>query len=105
MASVKPFVLRAFQGGLNVYNPPHIIQEDQVTEAINVEFHGAAMGQKRLGCAAIDLPASVLAEHGVYKMHRHMSNDDESVAELWMLIGTNTSSASLAYMDGSHVWD
>lgn len=97
MASAAPFVFASFRGGVNLYDPPTALDVDQVVEANNVELTGAACSQRRRGNAAVDLPASVLAEKGVWKMYRHLPSADETASELWLLAGTPSITAFLSY--------
>lgn len=93
----SPFVFSSFRGGLNLYDPPIALSQDQVVEATNVEWAGATLGDRRMGHTAITLPASVTALTGVWKMHRHLPSSDESAAQLWVLAATPNTSAILSY--------
>lgn len=97
----QPITLSSFRGGLNQFDPPTALPNDQVTEATNVEFVGASLGSRRKGHSALTLPAFLTAYTAVYKMHRHLPSSDESESELWVLAGTPGVGATLGYKSGS----
>lgn len=99
MASGKgsPFVISSFKGGLNLYDPPTALPQDQVVEATNVEWNGSTLGDRRLGHSVVTLPAHIQALTGVYKMHRHLPTNDESASQLWILAATPGVTADFYY--------
>lgn len=48
------------KGGLNNTDQPTALPDDQVVEATNVEFLFSQLGERRLGCASIDIAGSGL---------------------------------------------
>ncbi len=90
------FVIRSLRGGLNNSDPSNAIPDDQVVTAENVEFVSSMLGERRLGCTAIDTAGSGLATKSrVSFIYRHVPATDEGDAELWALGVTGTSSSAL----------
>lgn len=52
-------IIASHRGGLNE-DPPSSLQETECVEALNVEFWTALLGERRLGCAALDMTSSGL---------------------------------------------
>lgn len=96
-----PSVLSSFRGGVNTYDPATDLSFDQVVEAANIEFRGAACGERRHGFNDISLSSDVTSRDGVWLMHRHLPGTDESAAQLWVLACTVAGTPILAYKSGS----
>lgn len=82
------FTLASLRGGLNDTDPPTALQDDQCTVAENVEFNLSTLGERRKGCADIDLPVAITGDsnmQAVTFLHRHLPTTDETASELWVL--------------------
>src|SRR5688572_24227458 len=80
----KDFTITSLRGGLNDNDPPTALQDDQCTEAENVEWNRSTLGEKRRGCVAVNT-ASVFANtslQAVTFLHRHLPTTDETASEL-----------------------
>jgi hypothetical protein len=69
-------------------SPPSELANDACTQAENIEFVNSTLGERRSGCTAIALPASVTADadlDAVTWMYRHLEVNDEDNAQLWLL--------------------
>lgn len=80
------FDLTSLRGGLDDTTPPSALAPDACTVAENVEFVNSTLGERRLGCTAITLPASITGDanlDAVTWMFRHLPDNDETTAELW----------------------
>lgn len=89
------FILTSLRGGANNTDPSIAIPDDQAVRMQNVELIDAMLGERRLGTAAVTLPAFLSARDRVTFLHRHISNALETDAELWALGITGTSAAHL----------
>lgn len=79
----KDFNLTSLRGGLNNWDPPNTVADDQVIDAVNVEFNLSQLGERRKGSLAIASPAALTALNACTLLSRHLPTSDESVAELW----------------------
>jgi hypothetical protein len=85
---MSDFTLFSLRGGLNDFDPPTALPSDACTVAENVEFFYSTLGERRLGCTAVSLPASITADPNmtaVVWMYRHLPTASESGAQLWVL--------------------
>jgi len=84
----KTFTLTSLRGGLDDTSPPIALADDACVLAENVEFVDSTLGERRLGCEAIDLPEDVSGDADLDAttwMYRHLPENDEGEAELWVL--------------------
>lgn len=94
------FVIKSLRGGMNDWDPPSALDDDQCTLAQNVEFNRSMLGERRRGSLAIDLSGSALAAcNRIVFLHRHLPTTNESDAQLWAMGITDPSTAVLAYKD------
>lgn len=82
MAS-KPFVISDLTGGINQYDTPGEIPNDQCMEAENVEFFRSTIGERRAGSASVTVGASLNTKTHTGILHRHLPTADQTIAELW----------------------
>jgi hypothetical protein len=85
---MSDFLIDSLRGGLNIVDPAASLPKDACTVANNVEFFNSTLGERRLGCTGIDLPATLVADanmEAVTFLYRHLPTNSESDAELWLL--------------------
>ncbi len=88
------------RGGLNDFDPPTELEQDQCVRATNVDFHTSRLGERRRGGVEIDLTGSDLeACDRIVWTHRHLPTTDPADAQCWALGITDPSTAVLAYKD------
>lgn len=95
---MPPFLMSSLRGGINNVDPPISLADDQVVEAMNVEFIRSELGERRRGSAAIDDGGNLLNSLRVVWMHRHLPDGDERNAQLWVW-WTEALTSHLAYKD------
>lgn len=79
----KPFVISDLTGGINQYDTPGSIPNDQCMEAENVEFFRSTIGERRLGSSSVTIGASLSTKTHMGYLHRHLPTADQTIAELW----------------------
>lgn len=93
--SFSTITISSLRGGVNDNDPPTSLAADACTVAENVEFFQSTLGERRLGCLAINLPTSITADddiEAVTWMGRHLPTNFLGDAELWAL-GQNLTSS------------
>lgn len=78
-----------FSGGLNLFDPPTALPDNQVVEAFNVHWDTSRIGVKRAGLTS---KLTGTSGYGAIFMHRHLPTNDPTQAELYVLhyhSGTN----------------
>lgn len=78
----------SLRGGLSDNEPPLSLPNDACVLAENVEFFYSTLGERRLGCAKIDLPASITGDSNIQAvtwLGRHLPTNNLGDAELWAL--------------------
>lgn len=97
MADVKYLTISSLRGGLNDADPPLALESDSCTLAENVEFFNTTLGERRLGCVAINMEGTVIGSDDdpsaifgtgadqVSWAGRHLPTNDQRDAELWQL--------------------
>lgn len=74
--------------GYNDTDAPTDVAADQCVVAENVEFYNSALGERRLGCDDISLPASITGDANIQAitwLKRHLPTTVETASELWVL--------------------
>jgi len=104
MAQSPDFNLFSLRGGLNSTDPQMALASDACVVAENVEFLNATLAERRAGCVAITLPASITGNVNidtVVWMYRHLATGSEGDAQLWVLAQGLASPANwvLTYRD------
>lgn len=102
--AIKPFIIPSFRGGVNKYDPPTALENDQVTDAVNVEFTGSTCGQRRAGHTAITLPSSVSSRSAVWQMHRHLPTLNEADSQLWVFAASPGGGNGLLSYKNNATW-
>lgn len=105
MAS-NDFNLFSLRGGLNNTDPEPALDPDACTVAENVEFLNATLAERRAGCVAISLPASITGNaliDTVVAGYRHLPTGVQTDTQLWLLAQGLSSPANwvLTYRDQS----
>lgn len=101
MAKPSILTITSLRGGLNNSEHPTALPDDQVAEATNVEFFHGQLGDRRLGCEAVDIAGSGLdLETAVVFLGSYTPAQNTFVnSELWgagASIGTNVTLARRA---------
>lgn len=81
--ALKPFIINDMTGGINEYDTPGSIPNDQCMEAENVEFFRSTIGERRLGSSSVTLGASLNTKTHMGYLYRHLPTADQTIAELW----------------------
>lgn len=72
MAKIQDLQIISLRGGMNDSDPPHVLADDQVVLAENVEFFFTTLGERRLGCSEVDITNSGLdTEESIVHMAIH----------------------------------
>lgn len=96
------FVIPSLRGGLNTTDPPIALADDQVVEALNVEFARSMVGERRRGATDINVSGSNLATAvEIIWVFRHLPTADPADAQLWVAYRTGGGSIGLVYKDTS----
>ncbi len=71
--------------GINAYDPPWAIKDDECVDALNVDFYKAPLGRKRGGMATVSLTFSSGGPFTgtVSALFRHVPGTSDAAAELW----------------------
>lgn len=87
LVSNNIFTLSSLKGGLDDTDSLSSIANDACTVAENVEFVNSALGSRRKGCEAIELPdlSGIPQLDAAVWMYRHLPSSDETEAELWVV--------------------
>lgn len=84
------FFIQNLRGGLNDFDTPHALMDDQCVMVENIDFSRSTIGGRRLGSDIIDLTSSTLNVDIVF-LGRNTPSIDAAVAELWGVSTTNFS--------------
>jgi hypothetical protein len=79
----ESILLNNYRMGRNGFDPPHLVSQDQVIEANNVDFYGAGLARRRGGAASVSLTGGT-ALNIVNRIHRYVPGSDETAAEMWL---------------------
>lgn len=100
-----PLMISSLRGGLDDTSPPLSVAKDACTIAENVEFVRSTLGERRKGCAPIDLPTEFDGFDAVTMLSRHYPTTDEGDVELWAIAQDLDTDAepdfSLCYRDNT----
>lgn len=95
--------ISSLKGGRNGIDPPMLIPDDQVQEAINVDWNAGALGRRRPGSDSVTLSGGTTVQGPICFLIRHVpAGSDETKAELWLvdMIGTfHRLAASTSFVD------
>lgn len=108
MANRPEIVISSLRGGQNDSDPPHILPDDQATLCENVEFFYTTLGERRLGCTAVDITDSGLdAEDGIVHLSTHMPLVDEPEVldtQLFAIAASPNDSVTISLRDADGLW-
>lgn len=94
--------IQNLRGGLNDYDNPNAIEDDQCTVVENIDFSRSTLGGRRLGADAIDMTGSTLSG-GIVALHRHLPSGDQTAAELWA-VSTSDFASTFVVNRKTTVW-
>lgn len=80
-----PIQFSNLRGGMNSFDPPSSLPDDQVVLAENVEFRVSSCGEKRKGTTNVTLGTVGSTYKFTPFLFRHTPSADETAAELWAL--------------------
>lgn len=97
----RRIVIRDVSGGRNGYLPPNAIADNELADAVNVDFYRTNFTNKRPGAVSVSTGASTFA--GVISwLYRHVPGTSQGAAELW---GVDDSSPQVfQYIAGGSSW-
>ncbi len=102
---MSDLAIPSLRGGLNVDEPPHLLDDDQCSVAMNVEFWFSSLGERRLGCQAFDITGSGLAdEAAVAFLTQWFPTNDIAHPEIWALGVTPDVSVTLSKRTALGTW-
>lgn len=86
-ASTGNYIIPSLRGGMDDTTPPHLLIDDQCTNATNVEFFFSSLGERRAGMIAMDTYGcgAVENEQAVVHLAKHSPTIDEIDAELFAI--------------------
>lgn len=102
-----PLQILSLRGGLNDSDPMTALEADACQVADNVEFVLSTVGERRLGCQAIDLPASITSNttlNAVTWMFSHIPTNSFGDTELWVFAQELLQSNSLLTRRSKSTW-
>jgi hypothetical protein len=78
------YVIADLRGGINGYDPPWAIKDNECTEAINIDFYKCTLGRKRSGSTiATTDAATFFAGATMSFLYRHVPGSSDTLAELY----------------------
>lgn len=107
MAFTPYLNINSLTGGVIDNDPPLSLPEDACTIAENVEFFYSALGERRKGCVAINLPDSITGDSNIQAvtwMGRHLPSNTLGDAELWLLSQHLTSTNNVLTHRSTSAW-
>lgn len=95
----------SLRGGLNDSEPPHLLQDDECTVALNVEWWFSSLGERRKGTSAFDITGSGLASESVIGfLTQWFPDNDIAHPEVWALGVTEGVSTTLTKRSSAGAW-
>lgn len=89
--------IASLRGGMNDTDPPAAIAEDQCVLAMNVEWFYSTLGERRLGCAPLNISGSGLdSETAVVFLAQRIIDGAINQPELWAIAATPGTSVTVA---------
>lgn len=82
MPNLQFIELADFRGGRNGMDPPRSLPDNQVVEALNVEWSDGSIGKRRGGAAAVSMTSAPFTGK-VNFLFRHLPTANDSDAEVW----------------------
>ena len=77
------------RGGMNTYDAPWAIRDNECVEAVNVDFYKSRCGRKRNGMLAATSTGSTTVGT-ISSLFRHVPGIDETAAEMWSVDDSGT---------------
>lgn len=90
------FILRSLRGGVNDDPSTISLPDNQCPVMNNVELVDSPLGDRRLGCVDVDLPASISGKDRVAFAFRNTPSQVPSEAELWLFAFTTAGASQLS---------
>lgn len=98
-------IIASLRGGYNDTDPPQDIGPDQCVQADNVEFFNASCGERRGGCAPLDLTSSGLTgQAGITHLSQWFPTNVVTTPEFLAVAASPGSSVAVARRDTSGTW-
>lgn len=108
MASdIKYLNISSLRGGLNDNDPPLSLSDDSCTLAENVEWFYSTIGERRLGCVAINLPTTITTDPNIQAVTwgaSYLPTNTQGDRELWLLAQNLTSSSNILVRRTASGW-
>lgn len=84
--SASAFIMASLKGGRNGIDPPTLVPDDQVLEALNVDWNAGALCRKRPGCDTVTLSGGTPVSPPICSLFRHLpAGSTDATAELWIV--------------------
>src|SRR5436190_22884229 len=108
MAQTPEIAITSLRGGMNDTDPPHILPDDVCVLMENVEVWTTTLGERRLGCSAVDITNCGAAdETGIVHMNTHMPPIAEASpldTELFAFGVTSGTSLTMSRRTSAGIW-
>jgi hypothetical protein len=98
-----PLSLTSFRGGFDDTTLPHLLPNDAVVAAENVEFFYSTLGERRTGCSPVSLTGSSLVGKVVHAVEWFPTNDP-TAPEWFVICAVPGVSVSCARRDAAGTW-
>lgn len=105
--SLQPITVSSLRGGVNDNDPPTSLAADVCTIAENVEFSFSTLGERRGGCTAIALPASITGDANITAvtfMGTHYPTNSLGAVELWAMGQSLTAANNVLTRNVTGTW-
>ncbi len=97
-------LLNDLRGGRNGFDPPHLLRNNQVVEAVNVDYYGASLARRRGGSVQVSLTGgTAFTNTAIDRLYRFIPAAAETDAELWAL-GRNGTDVLVKRLAGGTTW-
>jgi hypothetical protein len=71
------------RGGRNGIDPPIVLPDDQVVEAVNADYFDGMLGRRRAGMTVISMSGGTAFSTNIYNLVSHLPGSDPKKLELW----------------------
>src|SRR5437867_2758401 len=82
-------IIDDLRGGINGYDPPWAIAENECIDAVDVDFFRSRLGRRRGGVASGGFTVGYAIATDITWLHRHVPGTDDTAAELWAANNAN----------------
>jgi hypothetical protein len=104
---LQPITVSSLRGAVNDNDPPTSLPADVCTIAENVEFFYSTLGERRAGCTAVTLPATITGDANITAvtwMGTHYPTNSLGAIELWAFGQSLTAANNVLTRNVLGVW-